>query len=886
MGRAAVAILTLLAFVALAAACQDGPHPDSQTATSAVPAPTTAPAEPAPSPVSGTVRASNIQFPTPPPSPTPEATSTPAPAAEIVDLAREKLEAAAGLSFDISFDLTFVQDGQAASAAVTYTGNARSDGYSSSQVTVAAPGGAARSEVIILAPSVYVLDDPSGTWDFQEDGSPYFVDLAALLWLPPGHLSELEVTGRRQVDGVNLHLLEGRLRELEIAGARGDFDIAFWIGVADGLLRRVTASGSLDVEADDSLIAGIRADAASVDLVADLSGHGRTVDIVTPELLFPRYDHEAIDLPDGRILVAGGFTGIANNNVIVPFFMGLVQVYDPVTGMWSALEPLEGPGLLYSVIGLGDGRVLFVGLEGGEGPPAGMASVFDPRDDSWTRLPPSPSPRGLPALALLGDGRVMVAGGFDVTAAASPFSSPEAANVVEILDPETGVWVDAAPLIRASPGQWLLLLGSGEVLALGALRDGSADPSAHAEVYRPDTDTWKPTQGLESGFAPVDAVVLADGRVLAVGTNPGDGGLLPGARVYDPADGTWTAAGEMAHARPGATLLVLSDGRVLAVGGEDGWGEGFPVYSTTEILDPGELSWSLGPDLSELRASASASLLSDGAVLLAGGIGMVLDIEEIYPLASTDVVDPDSPGMGAPSAAAAGLPDPTCDPVGDIPSGAPIAPQPDLPKPREVLDAAQRAMESLDSYRLRSFASISPGSGVTETIRMAVDVQGPDRIRLCRSQSNGFQEIVSEVVRIGDTGYVRNPVTGEWESFEPMGPTPDFIDFLADGMLAGLRDPTVDRLAILGGEEVYRVSASAPTETMAEAPPFIGLDLLGGSALEVLYHVGADDFLIRGFVARGRVDTLNWKGADLFATVEISDFGQVRVEAPSTVSGR
>ena len=42
--------------------------------------------------------------------------------------------------------------------------------------------------------------------------------------------------------------------------------------------------------------------------------------------------------------MGGGFTGVANNNFIAPFPLGLVQLYDPETGMWSIVEPLQGPG--------------------------------------------------------------------------------------------------------------------------------------------------------------------------------------------------------------------------------------------------------------------------------------------------------------------------------------------------------------------------------------------------------------------------------------------------------------------------------------------------------------------------------------------------------------
>lgn len=472
-------------------------------------------------------------------------------------------------------------------------------------------------------------------------------------------------------------------------------------------------------------------------------------------------------LDDGRVLAAGGFTGIANNNVIVPFPLGLVQLHESETGMWSVLEPIEGPGFGYSSTKLFDGRILFVGLGYSEDQAIGMASIFDPISDSWVPLPGSSSPRPFPSLALLDDGRVLVAGGLDVSGAASPFSLPEVVNVVEILDPNTGDWQLAASMNRALPEQWLFSLNDGRVMALGVLRDGSSDPTAHAEIYNPTTDTWNPVAILEPKFVPADAVKLADDRLLVVGVISGFEGQFPEARIYDPATDTWTPGGEMAHARPGATLVPLPDGRVLAAGGEDGWGEGFPPYSTTEILDPSTLSWSVGPDLSELRSGSSATLLRDGKLLLAGGIGMALDIEEVYPLASSEVVDPDSPGTGAPSVTSRQLPFSGCGPH-VLPAPSAVIPPMESPPPAQsVLDAAVEAMGKVESYHMEvaQYITIEADEEENATTRLVIDSQSPERLRLCFSQSDSSGMFEYQIVGIGDVKYTAYTQGKRWRHF-------------------------------------------------------------------------------------------------------------------------
>ena len=67
------------------------------------------------------------------------------------------------------------------------------------------------------------------------------------------------------------------------------------------------------------------------------------------------------------------------------------------------------------------------------------------------------------------------------------------------------------------------------------------------------------------------ATLLPDGRVLVAGGRvhfDGEGSDFIGdAELYDPATGMWAAIQSMIFARAGQTATLLSDGRVLIVGG-------------------------------------------------------------------------------------------------------------------------------------------------------------------------------------------------------------------------------------------------------------------------------------------------------------------------------
>jgi hypothetical protein len=79
---------------------------------------------------------------------------------------------------------------------------------------------------------------------------------------------------------------------------------------------------------------------------------------------------------------------------------------------------------------------------------------------------------------------------------------------------------------------------------------------------------------------------------------------------------SFVKAGHLHEARSLATATVLRDGRVLVAGGEDALER--PLASV-EIFDPKSNTWSLGPPLPAPRVHHTARLLENGELLIAGG---------------------------------------------------------------------------------------------------------------------------------------------------------------------------------------------------------------------------------------------------------------------------
>ena len=113
------------------------------------------------------------------------------------------------------------------------------------------------------------------------------------------------------------------------------------------------------------------------------------------------------------------------------------------------------------------------------------------------------------------------------------------------------------------------------------------------------------------------AVLLQDGRVL-IYDGFGATTMAATAQLYDPKTGTFSAVSWPTGAPylNSDSVTLLRDGRLLVAGGSDGSNS----QATAQLFDPVTGTWSPTGSMTVAREGHSAVLLSDGEVLLAGGI--------------------------------------------------------------------------------------------------------------------------------------------------------------------------------------------------------------------------------------------------------------------------
>ena len=128
----------------------------------------------------------------------------------------------------------------------------------------------------------------------------------------------------------------------------------------------------------------------------------------------PRLFGAAVVLKDGSVMIFGGSVSNGPDAAVT---------YDPRTETWSSAGPMPvAIGVGASAIELADGRVLVAGGEDPNRVPLAAAEIFDPSRRTWSATGHMASARESSAATLLTSGKALVIGGLGLS---GPLSSAE-----------------------------------------------------------------------------------------------------------------------------------------------------------------------------------------------------------------------------------------------------------------------------------------------------------------------------------------------------------------------------------------------------------------------------------------------------------------------------
>jgi len=199
---------------------------------------------------------------------------------------------------------------------------------------------------------------------------------------------------------------------------------------------------------------------------------------VTAPMSVARAIHTATLLQDGEVLVTGGATTYHGSTGNVT---ARAEIFDPRSGKWRQVAPLPKPLYVHQAALMPDGRVLVAGgwwATSNSDPSHGNAYIYDPATDTWSSTGSLVTPRAQFNLIALPDGRFLAVDGVD------PAYHTLASS--EIYDPASGAWQTTGKLAVATMWPAVGLLPDGRVFIAGGALDALAGHvTAVAEIYTP-----------------------------------------------------------------------------------------------------------------------------------------------------------------------------------------------------------------------------------------------------------------------------------------------------------------------------------------------------------------------------------------------------------------
>ena len=297
-------------------------------------------------------------------------------------------------------------------------------------------------------------------------------------------------------------------------------------------------------------------------------------------------------LPDGRALITGGSKPYPTNN-----FKGLknTTIFDPITSIFHQVEDMADGRWYPTNIALPDGRTATFSGEGEDGTNNATAEIYTP-GSGWSPEYANGWPASLgnyPRAHLTPHGDLFFSGAQLNSHRFDPIALTWNQNVARTTHGATRRYGSSVLLGLRPP------LYTARILIAGGGATAATDSTEIIDLGV-STPRWEPTGSLTFKRVEHNAVLLPNGKILAIGgsnTNNkiDDNGEGRFSEMYDPATGDWSIMAQQLYWRLyHSTALLLPDGRVASLGSNPQQGtyeQHIEIYSPPYLFaDNGDLA--------------------------------------------------------------------------------------------------------------------------------------------------------------------------------------------------------------------------------------------------------------------------------------------------------
>ena len=265
-------------------------------------------------------------------------------------------------------------------------------------------------------------------------------------------------------------------------------------------------------------------------------------------------------LADGRVLVVG--TASTSNSPPA-------EIIDPATSQVVTVAGVVVRRYGAYLMTRADGKVVIWGgfASGTSGPPLSTSEIFDPITNSISTFSVPVPARWNAASVKLEDGRYLIAGG--------SIESGAVQLQAVLYDPNTNTASSAGPQTRYFLGQSVARLQDGKVLLFGGrvFQNSAFESTDLVEVYDPQTGVFTAHASMRAKRAYSVTALFPDGKILIVGGYGWWNEALTSAEIYDPVTTLFSWVGNNPlHARVGGVAVPIDGGRAVIAGGRDAQG--------------------------------------------------------------------------------------------------------------------------------------------------------------------------------------------------------------------------------------------------------------------------------------------------------------------------